>query len=66
MTITANPPNSCQRVQFHYENQDLQSTDLAGQRGSYYILTLTVGNKHATISFTLGVNEFKTIVATVQ
>ena len=63
---TIDPPDSCQRIQFHYENQDLQSTDLTGQRGSYYILSITVGNKHATVSFTLGVNEFKTITAVVQ
>jgi hypothetical protein len=63
---TIDPPTSCQRIQFQYENQNLPATDLAGQRGSYYILNLDVGNKHTTVSFTLAVNEFKTIVATVQ
>jgi hypothetical protein len=63
---TIDPPTSCQRIQFHYENHDLQATEVEGNRGSYYILTVDVGNKHLTLSFTLEVNEFKIIIATVQ
>jgi hypothetical protein len=63
---TINPPTSCQQIQFHYENQTLQATGSAANPGSYYSLTATVGSKHATLSFTLGLNEFKQITLTVQ
>jgi photosystem II stability/assembly factor-like uncharacterized protein len=63
---TIDPPTSCQRIQFHYENQNLPAAGATVQQGSYYDLTVTVGSKHASQTFTLGVNEFKTIVVTVQ
>lgn len=63
---TINPPTSCQTIQFFYENQHLQATDNTVQKGSYYALTVNVGSKHAVVSFTLGVSEFKTIAVTVQ
>jgi Abnormal spindle-like microcephaly-assoc'd, ASPM-SPD-2-Hydin len=62
---TIDPPTSCQRIQFQYENQDLPSTDKAGNQGGYYTLTVTAGNQSQTITFTLAVNEFKVIVLTV-
>lgn len=63
---TINPPTSCQQIQFHYENQGLQAVGTTSNRGAYYVLSITVGNKHYSNSFTLGVNEFKQITATVQ
>ena len=62
---TIDPPETCERVQFQYENQDLPNTDKVGQQGSYYNLTVTVGNQAKTVTFTLGINEFKTIVMTI-
>ncbi|MFL5800091.1 MAG: choice-of-anchor D domain-containing protein [Actinomycetota bacterium] len=62
---TIDPPTSCQRIQFQYENQNLASTDKAGNQGAYYTLTVTAGNQAQTTSFTLAVNEFKVIVLTV-
>jgi hypothetical protein len=64
--ITINPPTSCQTIQFQYENQELQPAGTAAQPGSYYTLSVTVGNKHANMSFTLQINEFKQIVLVVQ
>ena len=63
---TIDPPTSCQRIQFEYENQNLQAVGIAAQPGSYYTLSVTVGNKKASVSFPLGVNEFKIITLTVQ
>ena len=62
---TIAPPDSCQLIRFHYENQDLPATEGGDTPGSFYQLTVKVGNKQTTLSFTLGVNEFKTLVATV-
>ncbi|HXJ64043.1 MAG TPA: choice-of-anchor D domain-containing protein, partial [Actinomycetota bacterium] len=62
---TLNPPTVCRQVQFQYENQNLPDTTRAGSQGAYYDLTITVGNKAKTISFTLGINEFKEIVMTI-
>jgi hypothetical protein len=62
---TINPPTVCQQVRFQYENQNLPDTTRAGNQGAYYDLTITVGNKAKTISFTLGINEFKEIVMTI-
>jgi hypothetical protein len=52
-------------LQFHYENQNLPDTTRAGNQGAYYDLTITVGNQAKTISFTLGINEFKEIRMTI-
>jgi hypothetical protein len=62
---TIDPPTSCQRIQFQYENQNLPSTDKAGNQGAYYTLTVTAGNQAQTQTFTLAVNEFKVLVLTV-
>ena len=62
---TIDPPASCQRIQFHYENQNLQATDQSAPRGSYYTVTASVGNKHSTITFSLAPNQFRTIDMTV-
>jgi hypothetical protein len=62
---TLNPPTTCQQVQFQYENQNLPDTARAGNQGAYYDLTITVGNQSKTMSFTLDINEFKTIVMTI-
>jgi hypothetical protein len=63
--VTVDPPASCQRIQRHYENQALSTTSQTAPRGSYYTLTTTVGNKKATSTFGLAVNEFKLLVVTV-
>lgn len=62
---TIDPPTTCRRVQYQYENQNLPDTTRAGNQGAYYDLTITVGNQSKTMSFTLGINEFKTIVMTI-
>lgn len=62
---TIDPPTSCQRIEFHYENQNLQATEESAPRGSYYTLTASVGNKHSTVTFTLAPNQFRTIDMTV-
>ena len=36
------------------------------ERATYYTLTVSVGGKNATLTFTLGPTEFKTIVMTVK
>ena len=64
--VTINPPDSCQIIKFHYENMELQATEVEGNRGSYYILTVVNGNKRGVVSFTLEVNEFKIINVTLQ
>jgi hypothetical protein len=48
-----------------YENQSLAVTNQTAPKGSYYTLTVTVGNKKSTVTFGLAVNEFKLIVITV-
>ena len=63
--VTINPPTSCQKIQYQYENQQLSSTDQTAPRGSYYTLSVQVGNKKATLTFGLKVNEFKVLVVTV-
>ena len=62
---TINPPASCQVIRYHYENQNLSTTDQSAPRGSYYTLTVAVKGKKATQTFTLSANEFKVIVITV-
>ena len=62
---TIDPPASCQRIQMQYENQALAVTNQTAPKGSYYTLTVTVGNKKSTVTFGLAVNEFKLIVVTV-
>jgi len=52
--------------QRQYENQSLPATDTLNQRSSYYVLSVTAGGKSTTITFTLGVDEFKTIVVTIK
>lgn len=64
--VTISPPTSCQTIQYQYENQKLQVAGYAGNRGAYYTLSVSVGNKHATISFTLNVADFKTLSVVVQ
>lgn len=64
--VTISPPTSCQTIQFQYENQNLQVAGHAANPGSYYTLTVSVGSKHATVSFTLDVAEFKTLSVVVQ
>jgi photosystem II stability/assembly factor-like uncharacterized protein len=63
--VTVDPPTSCQKIQRHYENQNLSTTSQTAPRGSYYTLTTTVGTKKATSTFGLAVNEFKLLVVTV-
>jgi photosystem II stability/assembly factor-like uncharacterized protein len=63
--VTIVPPTSCQTLRFHYQNQSLPATDSANQKGSYYSLKVTQGNKSTSVTFVLGANEFKTIVVRV-
>jgi hypothetical protein len=58
---------SCQAGQErHYENQNLPSAGTPNQRSSYYTLAVSVGGKSTTITFTLGVSEFKEITIVVK
>lgn len=60
-------PTSCDATaQRQYENQSLPATDTTNQRSSYYTLSLSAGGKSTTVTFTLGVAEFKTMVVTVK
>ncbi|WP_020684028.1 choice-of-anchor D domain-containing protein [Rudaea cellulosilytica] len=60
-------PTSCDAsAKMQYENQALPATDTANQRSSYYTLSVTAGGKSTTITFTLGVAEFKVLVVTVK
>jgi hypothetical protein len=52
--------------QRQYENQALPATDTLNQRASYYTLSVTAGGKSTTITFTLGVSEFKTLTVTIK
>lgn len=52
--------------QEQYENQSLPATDTVNQRASYYTLSVTAGGKSTTITFTLGVSEFKTLTVTIK
>jgi hypothetical protein len=61
VTTSCNPDEKMQ-----YQNQSLPATDTVNQRSSYYTLAVTAGGKATTITFTLGVSEFKTLVVTVK
>jgi hypothetical protein len=63
---TIDPPTSCQRIQFQYENQNLPTAVNVGSHQAYYILKVTVGNKTVTAQFNLDVNEFKQLTVVVQ
>ncbi len=63
--ISIDPPISCRPIKYQYENQALSTTDQTAPRGSYYTLSVQVGNKKATLTFGLKVNEFKVLVVTV-
>jgi hypothetical protein len=52
--------------QEQYENQSLPATDTLNQRASYYTLSVTAGGKSTTVTFVLGVAEFKTIMVTIK
>jgi hypothetical protein len=47
-------------------DQSLPATDTLNQRSSYYTLAVTAGGKSTTVTFTLGVTEFKTLVVTIK
>jgi hypothetical protein len=49
-----------------YENQSLPATDTLNQRASYYTLSVTAGGKSTTVTFVLGVSDFKTITVTIK
>jgi hypothetical protein len=55
----------CDQVRYHYDNESLAATDTTNPRGSYYALSVSVGNKSTNVVFTLGLAEFKTLVVTV-
>jgi hypothetical protein len=60
-------PTSCDpSAKRHYENQSLPATGTVNQRSSYYTLSATAGGKSTTVTFTLGVAEFKTILLTIK
>jgi hypothetical protein len=60
-------PTSCiAGEQRQYENQDLPAADTTGQRGSYYVLSVSVGGKSTTVTFTLAPTQFDTLVVTVK
>jgi hypothetical protein len=62
---TIDPPTSCQRIQFHYENQNLKVAQTTGQPASHYLLRVTQGKRTTRLTFDLAVNEFKVLVVTV-
>jgi len=57
--------NSCQPISFHYEAA-LPATTTTGQRGSSYNLSVRVGKKSQSLSFTLGSCDFKQVVITLK
>lgn len=60
-------PTSCDPLaQEQYENQALPAAGTVNQRSSYYTLSVTAGGKSTTLTFTLDVAEFKTLVVTVK
>lgn len=64
---TIDPPTSCQRIRFHYENQRLPATEQDHPSSSYYTLNVSAGgNRQATITFVLAPNEFREIVMVVD
>jgi hypothetical protein len=52
--------------QMQYQNQLLPATDTLNQRASYYTLSVTAGGKSTTVTFPLGVSEFKTMTVTIK
>jgi Abnormal spindle-like microcephaly-assoc'd, ASPM-SPD-2-Hydin len=66
LSLTSVPTSCVAGQQKQYENQTLPATDTLNQRASYYTLSVTAGGKSTTITFTLGVSEFKTIVVTIK
>ena len=64
---TINPPTSCQQIKYHYENQLLPATEQTAPKSSYYTINVGAGgNRKATETFTLGPQEFKQIVLTID
>jgi hypothetical protein len=59
-------PNACTPTQLQFEAQGLPTAGTPNQRGSYYTLTVSVGGKSTTTTFTLGVSEFKVMTVTVK
>lgn len=60
-------PTSCDpNAKEQYENQSLPAAGTVNQRASYYTLSVTAGGKSTTVTFTLGVTEFKTLVVTIK
>jgi HYDIN/CFA65/VesB-like, Ig-like domain len=53
-------------AQMQYQNQPLPAAGTVNQRSSYYTLSVTAGGKSTTVTFTLDVAEFKTLVVTVK
>jgi hypothetical protein len=56
---------TCAQIRYQYDNELLPATDTTNPRGSYYSLSVSVGNKSTNVVFTLGVAEFKTLTVTV-
>jgi len=59
-------PNACTASQMQFEAQGLPTAGTPNQRSSYYTLSISVGGKSTTTTFTLGVSEFKTMTITVK
>lgn len=53
-------------AEMQYQNQPLPATGTVNQRSSYYTLSVTAGGKSTTVTFTLDVADFKTLVVTVK
>jgi hypothetical protein len=66
LPVVAVPTSCTAGQQRQYENQSLPATDTVNQRSSYYTLSVTAGGKSTTITFTLGVTEFKTLTVTIK
>jgi hypothetical protein len=52
--------------QMQYQNQALPAAGTPNQRASYYTLSISAGGKSTTVTFTLGVSEFKTMTVVVK
>jgi hypothetical protein len=62
VTTSCNPGE-----QMQYQNQSLPAAQgSVGGKASNYSLSVSVGGKSSSLTFTLGTTEFKTLVVTVK
>jgi hypothetical protein len=66
LSLVAVPTSCMAGEQRHYENQALPATGIANPKSAYYSLNVSAGGKKTSVTFTLDVAEFKTLVVTVK